>query len=228
MKGFTRDHKFVPMTDYKKVTTKSRDQHAKTQGVKIRKARISIEQKFSKADIQGGHDFFDNWICEHPQEWLFTLGDEDSKYPFSKKLHDNLWEHNNCGWAVWDDDEGRYASASGVVVLTNKDKDSIIRYWIDERKEDDLEDKRVDDRNERIENKVRAELSEATGVKIQLIKGEQTTMQNFQVDGFEGEHNITTILPFSVTPDKLDAIKKAGYEILSVGNGIKVKKGGFE
>ncbi len=40
MKGFTRDNKFIPMTDYKKVTRKSRDQKAKTQGVKIeRKAR---------------------------------------------------------------------------------------------------------------------------------------------------------------------------------------------
>ena len=40
MKGFTRDHKFVPMTDYKKVTRKSRDPKANTQGIKIeRKAR---------------------------------------------------------------------------------------------------------------------------------------------------------------------------------------------
>ena len=39
MKGFTRDHKFVPMTDYKKVR-KSRDTKTKTQGIIIeRKAR---------------------------------------------------------------------------------------------------------------------------------------------------------------------------------------------
>jgi len=37
MKGFTRDKKFVPMTDYKKVTRKSRD--TKTKGVVIRKQR---------------------------------------------------------------------------------------------------------------------------------------------------------------------------------------------
>ncbi len=40
MKGFTRDNKFVPMTDYKKVTRKSRDPEVKIQGIKIeRKAR---------------------------------------------------------------------------------------------------------------------------------------------------------------------------------------------
>ncbi len=40
MKGFTRDNKFIPTTDYKKVTRKSRDQKIKNQGIKIeRKAR---------------------------------------------------------------------------------------------------------------------------------------------------------------------------------------------
>ena len=38
MKGFTRDNKFIPMTDYKKVTRKSRD--PETKGIKIqRKSR---------------------------------------------------------------------------------------------------------------------------------------------------------------------------------------------
>ncbi len=36
-KGFTRDHKFIPMTDYKKVTRKSRDMKAKTQGVRMKR-----------------------------------------------------------------------------------------------------------------------------------------------------------------------------------------------
>ena len=35
MRGFTRNNKFVPMTDYKKVTRKSRDTKAKTQGIKF-------------------------------------------------------------------------------------------------------------------------------------------------------------------------------------------------
>jgi len=39
MKGYTKDHKFIPMTDYKKVTRKSRDQKIKTHGVVIRKQR---------------------------------------------------------------------------------------------------------------------------------------------------------------------------------------------
>ena len=46
MKGFTRDKKFVPMTDYNKVTRKSRDPKVKTQGIKIeRKSRESIDTK---------------------------------------------------------------------------------------------------------------------------------------------------------------------------------------
>jgi len=37
LKGFTRDKKFVPMTDYKKVTRKSRDPKVKTEGVRFKK-----------------------------------------------------------------------------------------------------------------------------------------------------------------------------------------------
>lgn len=37
MKGFTKDHKFIPMSDYKKVTRKSRDQSTKTEGVRFKK-----------------------------------------------------------------------------------------------------------------------------------------------------------------------------------------------
>ena len=40
MKGFTRDKKFIPMTDYKKVTRKSRDTKEKEKGVVIRKQRV--------------------------------------------------------------------------------------------------------------------------------------------------------------------------------------------
>ncbi len=50
MKGFTRDNKFVPMTDYKKVTRKSRDPKVKTQGVVIRKkSAIAEENSFDGA-----------------------------------------------------------------------------------------------------------------------------------------------------------------------------------
>ncbi len=51
MKGFTRDHKFVPMTDYKKITRKSRDPNVKTQGVVIRKQRIVAEGRDTKKHI---------------------------------------------------------------------------------------------------------------------------------------------------------------------------------
>jgi len=39
MKGFTRDHKFHPISEYKKVTRKSRDQKEKTVGVRMKKQR---------------------------------------------------------------------------------------------------------------------------------------------------------------------------------------------
>ncbi len=45
MKGFTRDNKFVPMTDYKKVTRKSRDPKAKTQGVRLKRQLIKLNVK---------------------------------------------------------------------------------------------------------------------------------------------------------------------------------------
>jgi len=44
MKGHMKDGKFHPHTDYKKGVRKSRDQKAKTQGVKIRKQRLEGEQ----------------------------------------------------------------------------------------------------------------------------------------------------------------------------------------
>jgi len=40
VKGFTRNKKFIPMTDYKKVTRKSRDQTAKTQGVRLQRRAL--------------------------------------------------------------------------------------------------------------------------------------------------------------------------------------------
>jgi hypothetical protein len=50
MKGFTRNNKFVPITDYKKVTRKSRDPEVKTQGVVIRKkSAIAEENSFDVA-----------------------------------------------------------------------------------------------------------------------------------------------------------------------------------
>ena len=205
--------------------TSSRDKSISTSGVKIQPLS-RIQSKFTEEDIEGGREFFDNFICEHPQEWLQII-DQD-KYPFSKKTHDNLWDHNMCGWAVWDDDEGRYANDKEVRILSDRDKDSIIRYWIDEKKEEELERKSEREFHERLENKVRNELSEATGVDIAEIHGSETAMMNFQIEGYEGNHAITTVLPFSLTPDKLKEMEKQGYEILSVGNGIKVKKGGFE
>ncbi len=45
MKGFTRDHKFVPMTDYKKVTRKSRDTKEKTKGVRLKRlTQVQVNQ----------------------------------------------------------------------------------------------------------------------------------------------------------------------------------------
>jgi len=47
LKGFTKDHKFIPMTDYKKVTRKSRDPEVKTQGIRMKRRNqfTSNEQK---------------------------------------------------------------------------------------------------------------------------------------------------------------------------------------
>ena len=48
MKGFTRDKKFVPMTDYKKVTRKSRDPEVKTKGVRLRKLSKAQIKRFEQ------------------------------------------------------------------------------------------------------------------------------------------------------------------------------------
>jgi len=49
MKGFTRDNKFVPMTDYKKVTRKSRDPEVKTIGVRMKREK-SLPVSFQHRD----------------------------------------------------------------------------------------------------------------------------------------------------------------------------------
>jgi hypothetical protein len=50
LKGFTKDHKFIPISDYKKVTRKSRDQ--KTIGVRLAKTVMSIENLPIKKSIK--------------------------------------------------------------------------------------------------------------------------------------------------------------------------------
>jgi len=74
MKGFTRDNKFIPMTDYKKVTRKSRDTKEKTQGVVIRKSRVPQEFK-------NPHPEFKEWftagarynlLSDNEREFLLT------------------------------------------------------------------------------------------------------------------------------------------------------------
>jgi len=52
MKGFTRDNKFIPMTDYKKVTRKSRDQKEKTTGVRFRKLTKAQIKRFEEQTKQ--------------------------------------------------------------------------------------------------------------------------------------------------------------------------------
>lgn len=52
MKGFTKDGKFHPITDYKKGTRKSRDQQVKLEGIKIRKARTITTDSTSDMAIE--------------------------------------------------------------------------------------------------------------------------------------------------------------------------------
>jgi len=64
MKGFTRDHKFVPLTDYKKVTRKSKNNLEKTSGIKIeRKARngkLDTVPESVLFRVLSGHDIPDD------------------------------------------------------------------------------------------------------------------------------------------------------------------------
>ncbi len=98
MKGFTRDKKFIPMTDYKKVR-KSRDPEAKTQGVVIRKAR---ESESMRCMMGGKHvridspDKFDPYnACKKcgadirlkDGKWVTTTYDEREHYN-----KNNSWE----------------------------------------------------------------------------------------------------------------------------------------
>ena len=71
MKGFTRDKKFIPMTDYKKVTRKSRDQTTKTQGVVIRKQRDERDIDFTESDKKTALDF----IRRHPDATADNLSE---------------------------------------------------------------------------------------------------------------------------------------------------------
>ncbi len=63
MKGFTRDGKFHPISDYKKGVRKSRDQNSKQQGVKIER------KKHDSCDCGGGlTDFGDCERCGYNPE----------------------------------------------------------------------------------------------------------------------------------------------------------------
>lgn len=80
MKGFTKDGKFHPITDYKKGTRKSRDQKAKTQGV-IRKHRRfdNLTRTESEALSDWLNKFFDKkgeQLSDREQMGLGHLADE--------------------------------------------------------------------------------------------------------------------------------------------------------
>lgn len=79
-KGFTKDHKFHPMTDYKKVTRKSRDPKVKTDGVRFKKLLGKPKQASSfMIGAKGLEPIFTNII---PLEvggryWLGASSDPD-------------------------------------------------------------------------------------------------------------------------------------------------------
>jgi hypothetical protein len=191
---------------------------------KLKQSKQTVEQRYSKEDIEGGESLFDNWISGSPQEWVQILGDE---YPLSKKTRDNWWNHNSLGYCVWDDPEGRWSNEKSVVVLTDKDKDSLIRYWIDEKKDDELEDNRIRDRDDRYHKQARDEVGDALGTPIDEIHGSENAFQNFSISGWEGNHKVEVVVPFSVTPEQLKQVENKGWKVVSVGNGIKIEKEGF-
>lgn len=75
MKGFTKDGKFHPITDYKKGTRKSRDQKAKQQGVKIkprkqRQVMASEVSGLSQAKKAEWEDVVDSEVVKVKKEMM--------------------------------------------------------------------------------------------------------------------------------------------------------------
>ncbi len=66
MKGFTRDKKFIPMTEYKKVTRKSRDSQTKLEGVRLRRDK-KIPVYNTKVNVNDKRKAFKMWIVKHPE-----------------------------------------------------------------------------------------------------------------------------------------------------------------
>ncbi len=83
MKGFTRDHKFVPMTDYKKVR-KSRDPEAKTQGVRLKRTAKVKAVNLVPTELLN-HPMF-----EEGSEWLDILA-ENPKVIVPDKKQNVFW-----------------------------------------------------------------------------------------------------------------------------------------
>lgn len=92
MKGFTKDGKFHPITDYKKGIRKSRDKQTKTQGITIRKKIDPYEDevfekvsgwKFSKYPSGGDRNSF------YGKEWI------------NKKNHSSIAVRRNDVTGKW-------------------------------------------------------------------------------------------------------------------------------
>ncbi len=66
MKGFTRDKKFVPMTDYKKVTRKSRNSQTISEGIRLRRDK-KIPVYNTKVNWDDKRKPFKMWIVKHPE-----------------------------------------------------------------------------------------------------------------------------------------------------------------
>jgi len=133
MKGFTRDKKFVPMTDYKKVTRKSRDPKAKTQGVRMKRTNVSSIKAGDKCfcgrtSVKGGlcpscRDmgvFFEKQKIEQAQRNPKNVGAMERK----ERDHEHNLKPYWGGWYCPNCTTGKFAKMEGnMQIRTRKERD---------------------------------------------------------------------------------------------------------
>jgi hypothetical protein len=152
LKGFTKDHKFIPMTDYKKVTRKSRDQKAKTQGIRLAKNGLDSHQlmmtKFRQEEARRDRFASPKWNSMTQAERLRALNkagvfesamgqklqsrEELSKLPYHELPH---YAKTDLGFHFFNlNKEGKPVRKARTVSIpkfhrVKEQEDGLVKFW---------------------------------------------------------------------------------------------------
>jgi len=153
-----------------------------------------LQKKFSKSDIERTKDFYIDEFEGHPQEWVMILDSRGFEIE-----NDNLGSN---AFVSWDE-------------LSEKDKNTLVRFFIEEKKEVKIAEEKDIRLRERLRKQLSKELSDALGLTVDPLK------VHIGTTGFTDEKGNpkSTKLTFSaksLDEESMNRLKKSGFKILNI------------